>query len=196
MSLPTPAELAEAEHWARRYAAIHLEMYSASGRRMRDLLAEYDRRGAGLDRLHEWACPSCGATTRARMADHPVEVVTEWRTTGVPPVREKRQVHRWTGPWTATGQPTPSDSDSGARPHDAACPLHSWQFAGDDPYVICMNCDEMRDSITGRMIRPGQPASPSALCRSCGRPESPTHDADAPGPTSRHPCIPQPGAAE
>lgn len=21
--------------------------------------------------LHEWACPSCGATTRARMADHP-----------------------------------------------------------------------------------------------------------------------------
>ena len=27
------------------------------------------------------------------------------------------------------------------------------------------------------------------LCRSCGRPFSPTHDVDAPGPTSRHPFL-------
>lgn len=30
---------------------------------------------------------------------------------------------------------------------------HSWRFDGDDPYVICAGCDEMRDAITGRVVR-------------------------------------------
>jgi hypothetical protein len=33
---------------------------------------------------------------------------------------------------------------------------------------------------------------PPAPCRSCGRPFSPSHDAEAPGPTARHPFAPQP----
>lgn len=40
-----------------------------------ELAAELARRRpvpmAGQAALHEWECPSCGATTRARMADHP-----------------------------------------------------------------------------------------------------------------------------
>lgn len=166
MSTPTPTELAEAVD---RLQDLADEQPSADdARALRMVLVEYHRRGAVIEQLSA------------------AEVVTEWRTTGVPAVREKRQVHRWTGPWIAAGDPAPPAE---------ACPLHSWQFDGDDPYVICMTCDEMRDAITGRVIRPGQPASPAVLCRSCGRPESPTHDADAPGPTSRHTFTPQPGAA-
>lgn len=39
--------------------------------------------------------------------------------------------------------------------------LHSWRFDGDDPYVICVYCDEMRDAIANRVIRRGKPGSPS-----------------------------------
>ncbi len=46
------------------------------------------------------------------------------------------------------------------------CPLservdgkwHSWRYDGDDPYVICVYCDEMRDAMTGRMVRRGRTA--------------------------------------
>lgn len=35
-------------------------------------LLEFARlHGGCTDPLHEWQCPACGATTRARMADHP-----------------------------------------------------------------------------------------------------------------------------
>ena len=33
---------------------------------------------------------------------------------------------------------------------------HSWRFDGDDPYTVCHYCGEIRDVITGRVIRPGQ----------------------------------------
>lgn len=44
------------------------------------------------------------------------------------------------------------------------CPLsqrvdgkkHSWRFDGDDPYVICVYCDEMQDALNGRVIREGR----------------------------------------
>ena len=32
-------------------------------------------------------------------------------------------------------------------------PFHSWRFDGDDPYVICTFCKEMRDARTGRVVR-------------------------------------------
>ncbi len=52
----------------------------------------------------------------------------------------------------------PVDSD----PHEV-CPApispettnHIWRFDGDDPYVICNGCDEMRDALTGQVIREG-----------------------------------------
>lgn len=34
--------------------------------------------------------------------------------------------------------------------------LHSWKFDGDDPYVICVYCGEMRDALTGVVIRAGR----------------------------------------
>lgn len=34
--------------------------------------------------------------------------------------------------------------------------LHSWQFDGDDPYVICFYCEQMQDARTGRVIREGR----------------------------------------
>ena len=39
---------------------------------------------------------------------------------------------------------------------------HGWAFDGDDPYIICAWCDEMRDALNGRVIRPGvtPPRSP------------------------------------
>lgn len=33
--------------------------------------------------------------------------------------------------------------------------FHSWKFDGDDPYIICAYCDEMRDALTGRCVRGG-----------------------------------------
>ena len=33
---------------------------------------------------------------------------------------------------------------------------HGWVFDGDDPYIICAFCDEMRDALTDRVIRPAR----------------------------------------
>lgn len=33
---------------------------------------------------------------------------------------------------------------------------HSWRFDGDDPYVICLDCNEMQDALTGRVLRSGR----------------------------------------
>ena len=42
---------------------------------------------------------------------------------------------------------------------------HSWRFDGDDPYIVCVFCDEVRDAINGRVIRAViprfEPAAPS-----------------------------------
>ena len=32
---------------------------------------------------------------------------------------------------------------------------HSWAFDGDDPYVQCSSCGEVRDALTGRVVRAG-----------------------------------------
>lgn len=31
---------------------------------------------------------------------------------------------------------------------------HSWVFDGDDPYVVCTFCEEYRDAISGRVVKP------------------------------------------
>lgn len=33
--------------------------------------------------------------------------------------------------------------------------VHSWLFDGDDPYVKCFYCGEIRDALTGRVIVAG-----------------------------------------
>lgn len=30
---------------------------------------------------------------------------------------------------------------------------HSWRFDGDDPYIVCAYCDQVRDARTGKVIR-------------------------------------------
>ncbi|HKY57646.1 MAG TPA: hypothetical protein VJL80_06385 [Aeromicrobium sp.] len=32
-------------------------------------------------------------------------------------------------------------------------PKHSWKFDGDNPYIECHYCGEIRDAISGRVIR-------------------------------------------
>ena len=51
---------------------------------------------------------------------------------------------------------------------------HSWHFDGDDPYIVCVFCDEVRDAINGRVIRaaierfkPAAPAAPEPPCIDC-----------------------------
>lgn len=53
-------------------------------------------------------------------------------------------------------------SDQSAEIARPLCPFskrmdgrHAWVFDGDDPYVICHFCQEMRDAQTDRVIRPG-----------------------------------------
>jgi len=36
---------------------------------------------------------------------------------------------------------------------------HAWHFDGDDPYVICSYCGEVRDAISGAVIKPVTPPS-------------------------------------
>jgi hypothetical protein len=45
-------------------------------------------------------------------------------------------------------------------------PRHSWRFDGDDPRIICVYCGEMRDALTGNIIRSGhgEPAWRSSKC--------------------------------
>ena len=38
---------------------------------------------------------------------------------------------------------------------------HGWKFDGDDPYVICHWCKEVRDAITDVVIRPGLGTTPT-----------------------------------
>jgi len=33
--------------------------------------------------------------------------------------------------------------------------IHTWEFDGDDPYIICHWCGEVRDAISGRTIKQG-----------------------------------------
>lgn len=35
--------------------------------------------------------------------------------------------------------------------------LHSWKFDGDDPYVVCVYCGQMRDALTENILKDPQP---------------------------------------
>jgi hypothetical protein len=57
-------------------------------------------------------------------------------------------------------------------PRSEVCPVpvrkdtdgHSWKFDGDDPYVVCAGCDEVRDAITDVVIRSGRMSYARAAC--------------------------------
>ncbi len=34
--------------------------------------------------------------------------------------------------------------------------FHGWRFDGDDPYVVCEWCGEVRDAISGKVIEYGR----------------------------------------
>jgi hypothetical protein len=57
-------------------------------------------------------------------------------------------------PGGVTEQRAEGGADVCSRPGRVDGPWHSWKFDGDDPHIICHFCDEMRDSLTGRVIRP------------------------------------------
>lgn len=52
-----------------------------------------------------------------------------------------------------TTSPVPSELCAFSKREDGQ---HTWNFDGDDPYVICAFCDRMQDARTGRVIRPGR----------------------------------------
>lgn len=62
-----------------------------------------------------------------------------------------------------------SSGEAGEQVDPDFCPLsthvrgqvHSWKFDGDDPYIICHFCQEMRDAHTGRVVRPAPVVTPS-----------------------------------
>lgn len=85
------------------------------------------------------------------------------------------------------GHPVADDSAVGGQP---VCPArsaeaerpHVWRFDGDDPYIVCTYCGEVRDAHTGRVIRPPTPSPAPAddethKCPTCGSPDPARHPA-------------------
>jgi hypothetical protein len=63
-----------------------------------------------------------------------------------------------------SGEATQSKDTKSITEARESCPLsqrvdgklHSWKFDGDDPYVICAYCKEVRDALTDRIITEGR----------------------------------------
>jgi hypothetical protein len=49
----------------------------------------------------------------------------------------------------------PPNPDVCTRPIRVDGNGHSWKFDGDDPYIVCHGCNEIRDAITGVIVRQG-----------------------------------------
>jgi len=47
----------------------------------------------------------------------------------------------------------PKHADTCPKSKRVDGPKHSWKFDGDDPYIICMFCGQVRDALTGRILR-------------------------------------------
>jgi hypothetical protein len=52
-----------------------------------------------------------------------------------------------------TPAPITPDNDVCPRSKRVDGQKHSWHFDGDDPYIVCSFCGEVRDTITGRFIK-------------------------------------------
>jgi len=50
-----------------------------------------------------------------------------------------------------TGRTMSTMTARGMNETTTAC-AHSWRWDGDDPYVVCVRCDEVRDAVSGRTI--------------------------------------------
>lgn len=46
-----------------------------------------------------------------------------------------------------------SDDDDRCPVSQRADGQHSWKFLGDDPYIECFYCGELRDALTGITLR-------------------------------------------
>ena len=53
-----------------------------------------------------------------------------------------------------TAGQTPADEDRNRCPRTQHIDgkSHGWQFWGDDPYVLCAWCGQMRDALTDRVV--------------------------------------------
>lgn len=98
--------------------------------------------------------------------------------------------------------PTCQEGDTPPQPQKqlSECPqskrvdgkFHSWVFDGDDPYVICHYCGEIRDALTGQKIPPYAPESPKPSqpekCFPCTYPEH-IHGSDEKCCVHNHPIV-------
>lgn len=57
-----------------------------------------------------------------------------------------------TGPETGPG----AGQDAQCALSERQDRLHAWKFEGDDPYTVCVYCDELRDALTGQVLRKGE----------------------------------------
>lgn len=78
-----------------------------------------------------------------------------------------------------------SDAGFGTDPEDDARRRAELEIARLDPAAIRAAHEAIEDRVLARLHPPA-----GRVCRSCGRPFSPTHDASAPGPKVRHPYNP------
>ena len=51
--------------------------------------------------------------------------------------------------------PESVDDPTDCPPSKRADGKHSWVFDGDDPYIVCTYCGELRDAVHGRLVRRG-----------------------------------------
>ncbi len=57
-----------------------------------------------------------------------------------------------------TSNNTNISGDACPKPKHVDGKSHIWLFDGDDPYIKCDSCKEVRDAITGRVIQPLAPS--------------------------------------
>lgn len=53
---------------------------------------------------------------------------------------------------TAGQAPADDDRNRCPRTQHIDGKSHGWQFWGDDPYVLCAWCGQMRDALTDRVV--------------------------------------------
>lgn len=54
-----------------------------------------------------------------------------------------------------TTEPTPEATTCPTSKRVDKPGQHSLRFDGDDPHTVCVYCGEVRDAITGRLVRKG-----------------------------------------
>lgn len=64
----------------------------------------------------------------------------------------------WSQVWIAAHRQAEREQAARCLLSKRADGAHEWGFDGDDPYIVCAWCRELRDALSGRVIRAGRAA--------------------------------------